>query len=285
MLALILVLAATTHGAVDREAAPPAERNWSRDQFRGVTDVASAPDPVATLDLTFDNAKSLAAVDAGVAASPAAAQAAADAEKPPFEGEIEAFEAADRKQPPPKGAVLFIGSSSIHFWESLAKDFDGTKVINRGFGGSRIADSTRYFDRIVAPYAPREIVMYGGDNDVAEGDPPEQVLADFQAFVAKVDAALPGTPIVFVSIKPSPARAALINKMRQANSLVRGFARRRGIEYVDVFTPMLDKSGKPRGELFGEDGLHMNPAGYALWTKLIAPALKKKTKKMTTLRP
>jgi len=201
--------------------------------------------------------------------------AAAAVERPPFADDIAAFQAADKAAPPPRHAVLFVGSSSIRFWKDLATDFAGTPVINRGFGGSTLPDVVRYADRIVIPYHPREIVLYAGDNDIAAGRSPEQVLADFKTFVAKVEAALPGTPIAFVSIKPSPARAALIGRMRQANALVRRFSAGRGVAYVDVFTPMLDAKGAPRGELFGDDGLHMNRAGYTLWTKLIAPELKK----------
>jgi lysophospholipase L1-like esterase len=200
---------------------------------------------------------------------------AADTLKPPFEDDIAAFEAADRAHAPPQGAVLFVGSSSIRFWDTLEKDFPGIPVINRGFGGSTIGDSVRYADRIVVPYRPRVIVFYAGDNDVAAGATPERILADFQAFVAKVRAGLPGERIVFVSIKPSLERWKRVGTIRKANDLIRRFAKKDGsIRYVDVFTPMLGADGRPRKELFRADGLHMTPAGYALWTGLVAPELR-----------
>lgn len=193
-----------------------------------------------------------------------------------WEAEIQRFEAADRSAPPPPGGVVFVGSSSIRLWSTLVEDFAGSRVLNRGFGGSRIADATRYAGRIVTPYRPRLVVLYAGDNDLAEGGDASGVLADFEAFVAAVRRSAPATPVAFISIKPSPARAQLLPAMRRANALVRAYAgRTRGVRYIDVFDPMLDAEGMPRIELFGPDGLHMNARGYALWTRLIAPELRR----------
>jgi lysophospholipase L1-like esterase len=194
----------------------------------------------------------------------------------PWEADIQRFEAADRAQPPRPGGVVFIGSSSIRLWTTLAEDLPGANALNRGFGGSKIAAATRYVDRIVAPYRPRLVMLYAGDNDIAEGATAQQVLADFEAFVAVVRKDLPKTPIAFVSIKPSPARVNLIDTMREANTLIRDYAKRqRNVRYIDVFTPMLDKDRLPREDLFGPDRLHMNRSGYALWTSIIAPTLRR----------
>jgi lysophospholipase L1-like esterase len=197
---------------------------------------------------------------------------AADA---PFEKEIKAFETADQKEPPAKDSVLFIGSSSIRMWKTLATDFPGIPVINRGFGGSKIADSTRFADRIAIPYHPRLILMYAGDNDIGGGKSPEQVLADFQGFVKKVREGLPGVPIDFISIKPSLKRWALVEKIKEANLLIEQYTKtEKGLGYIDVFTPMIGADGKPRAELFRPDGLHMVAKGYELWVAIIAPRLK-----------
>jgi len=205
---------------------------------------------------------------------PLVARAAAPA-KPSFEDDIEAFEAADRAHAPPQGAVLFVGSSSIRFWTTLDKDFPGVVTLNRGFGGSHVYDCSRYAPRIVIPYHPRLIVFYAGDNDVADGRKPREILSDFKTFVAKVRAAQPGVPIVFLSIKPSLERWKLVGQIREANALIRKYASRaKGIGYVDVFTPMLGPGGLPRKELFREDGLHMTLAGYELWTRLVAPLIR-----------
>ena len=192
-----------------------------------------------------------------------------------WQSEIEKFEAADRQNPPATGSVLFIGSSSIARWTSLAEDLPGINVINRGFGGSELADSTFYVDHIVVPYRPRMVVLYAGDNDLAHGRTPQQVFDDYEGFVSRVHRQLPGTRIAFISIKPSPSRAALIPLMKKANELIKTYdAKDKTLIYIDVFTPMLDKDGNPRAELFGPDALHMNRAGYDLWKSIISPYLR-----------
>lgn len=191
-----------------------------------------------------------------------------------WERDMQRFAAEDATNPPPKGAVLFVGSSSIRMWATLAQDFPGIAVVNRGFGGSEIRDSTWYADRIVVPYAPRTIVFYAGENDLNSGRSPQQVLGDFRAFVERVRRDLPRARIVLVSIKPSPLRAAQLPAQREANALLREeIARTRNAVFVDVATPMLGADGQPRAELFIEDRLHMNHAGYEIWRGLIAPLL------------
>lgn len=191
-----------------------------------------------------------------------------------WEKAIQKFEAQDRESPPPTGETLFIGSSSIRKWK-LEKYFPQMKTINRGFGGSQIADSVRYLSRILLPCRPRAVVFYAGDNDIASGKSPETVLADYKRFVAGVHKGLPKTSIIFVSIKPSLARWDLVKKMRKANGLVRDFSKKDArLSYVDIDTPMIGEDGKPRPELFAPDGLHLNDTGYELWTKLVKKALK-----------
>jgi lysophospholipase L1-like esterase len=196
---------------------------------------------------------------------------------PPFDREIRAFEAADKDKPPAPGGVLFVGSSSIRLWTTLADDFPGVPVINRGFGGSKIADSTRYADRIVIPYQPKTIVFYAGDNDIAGGKKPDRVLADYKAFVEKVHASLPNTRILFISIKPSIKRWALIDAIREANQLVKDFSVSSDkLGYIDIVPQMLGPDGKPRAELLREDGLHMTRAGYEIWRDAVKPRLTQK---------
>jgi len=188
-----------------------------------------------------------------------------------WEKAIQAFEQQDRLHPPPKRGIVFIGSSSIRLWD-LKKHFPGLPVVNRGFGGSQIADSTYYAPRILLPLEPRIVVLYAGDNDIAAGKSPEQVFADFEEFAATVHRALPATRIAFIAIKPSLARWHLVEKMRRANALIREAARRSPlIDFVDIDAPMTGPDGKPRAELFRADGLHLNEKGYALWTRLLRP--------------
>lgn len=205
---------------------------------------------------------------AGLAAPPQVPEQVSNAD---WEQDMRRFEAADAQSPPPRGAVLFIGSSSIRYWDTLAQDFPGVPVINRGFGGSELRDSTWYADRIIVPYAPRQILIYAGDNDLHAGRSPRQLRDDFRAFVQRVRRDLPNVRIAYISTKPSPSRAQLLPAQREANALVKAEAERLGADYIDIFTPMLDASGQPNEALFIEDRLHMNRAGYEIWQRVIAP--------------
>ena len=204
------------------------------------------------------------------------ASVSADHDPSRWEKYIARFEAADKKQMPQPDGVLFIGSSSIRMWKTLEQDFAGLPVINRGFGGSQIADSNHFAGRIVHPYKPRQIVLYAGDNDVAGGKSPETVLADFQQFLKTVRAKLPKVRVSFIAIKPSLSRWKLSGKMAMANSLVRdACGKDMRLDYIDIWQPMLDDNGKPRPDLFLGDGLHLNAKGYALWTSIVKPHLAK----------
>ena len=156
----------------------------------------------------------------------------------------------------------------------LEKSFPDLPVVNRGFGGSQIVDSTHFADRIIFPCVPQTIVLYAGDNDVAKGKSAKRVFADYEAFVKRIRSELPWVRILYICIKPSLKRWELWPEMSKANSLIREFAERNGRSvYVDVATPMLGEDGRPRKELFAKDGLHLNEAGYAVWTKVLRPLL------------
>ncbi len=189
--------------------------------------------------------------------------------------DIDKFTAADSSQPPPQGAVVFVGSSSIRYWTTLGQDFPGVVSINRGFGGSELADSIFYAGHIVIPYHPRLVVLYAGENDLNSGKSPEVVLADFRAFRGKVHAALPQTKIIFLAIKESPVRVKIRAQVLAANRLIAAdCATDPRCTFVDVATPLLDATGGYRPDLFREDQLHLLPTGYAIWTKVLAPYLK-----------
>lgn len=191
----------------------------------------------------------------------------------PFEKDIAAFEEKDKQKMPEPGGIVFIGSSSIRMWDT-ANAFPDLKVINRGFGGSQIADSVRFADRIVVPYKPRLVVFYAGDNDINGKKTAEQVLADYQAFVKKVRTGLPETKIAFLSIKPSPSRWTQFDTQKKANALIREFTKSdEHLSFIDVVGPMLGADGQPRPELYKSDRLHMTEEGYAIWNAIVKPVL------------
>lgn len=190
-----------------------------------------------------------------------------------WQADLDRFAASDAKDPPAKGGVLFLGSSSIRLWK-LEESFPGKDYLNRGFGGSEISDSLRLLDKLVFPYEPETIVFYAGDNDLAKGKSPERVAADFRELSERVAERLPETRILYIAVKPSLKRWSLIEQVRAANDAIAEYcAETPRRTFVDIAPAMLGEDGLPRKELFVEDGLHMTPAGYEAWTKLVAPAL------------
>jgi len=193
-----------------------------------------------------------------------------------WEAQISAYEKADRLNPPKPGVIVFTGSSSIRIWDTLADDMKPLDVINRGFGGSRIAEVNHYASRIVLPYRPRAVVLYAGDNDLSAPwfKTPEQGSGDFKQFVEIVHGEVPETWIYFVSIKPSIQRWNNWPKFQKANALIANYiGTQPRVQFIDIGQAMLDAEGKPRADIFLEDGLHMNAQGYAIWTSIIKPVL------------
>jgi lysophospholipase L1-like esterase len=212
--------------------------------------------------------------------SPQAAQTATQPKAPPdpnrFESEIKKFDEADLAAMPPANGIVFTGSSSIRLWTTMAEDFQGMTTLNRGFGGSEVADAIRYVDRLVIRYQPAQVVFYSGDNDLFGGKTPAQVAADYKTFVAAIHAKLPRTRVVLISIKPSLARWSLADQARDTNGRLREMAAKdpKRLAYVDVFATMLGSDGRPRPELYVADGLHMTQAGYAIWKDALGPVLR-----------
>lgn len=193
-----------------------------------------------------------------------------------FEPEILAFEAKDKLSPPPAHPIVFTGSSSIRFWESLTTDFPNKPVLNRGFGGSGLADARYFAERIIVKYQPRQVVVYSGENDVAAGKSAQYVYEQFVDLFQYVRKQVPGVPFVFIAMKPSPSRRKYWPVVKEANAMIRQFLKKeKRTDYVDVYTPMLHPNGQAHGEYYKSDSLHMLPSGYALWTKLVAPTLVK----------
>lgn len=194
-----------------------------------------------------------------------------------FESEIRGFETADATNPPPANPILFYGSSTFRLWKNLPSDFPGLPVINRGFGGSQQSDANAFFDRVVPKYKPSRIVVYEGDNDLAGGKSPEKVAEDFAAFVAKVRKELGDTPIAFLAIKPSPSRLALLHEQRRANRLITTFAAgQKNVDVIDYWPAMLDRLQSPKADLFRDDKLHLNDAGYVILRDAVSDYFKAK---------
>ena len=191
-----------------------------------------------------------------------------------WEKDIAAFEASDRTNPPPKGGVLFAGSSTIVRWKNLQQDFPGLQVINRGFGGNQIADSTHFANRIIFPYEPRMIVLRAGGNDIHAGKSPEQVADDFKTFVATVHKRLPRARIVYISQPPTIARWEEREALKKLNALIAAYIKTDSrLVYIETYDTTLDANGQPRPELFVEDKLHFSAEGYKVLAARVRPFL------------
>jgi lysophospholipase L1-like esterase len=191
-----------------------------------------------------------------------------------WESVIQTFEEEDRKNIPPEGGVLFVGSSSIRLWDT-EKHFPSFSVVNRGFGGSQISDVLEFFERVVSKYRPTVIVFYAGDNDIAAGRSADEVVESYQAFLARVGEQLSDTQVVFIPIKPSLSRWAMWPTMRDVNTRIRESSDHDSRwHYADTATPMLNGEGEPRPELFARDGLHLSDTGYQLWSEVVRSVLR-----------
>ena len=191
-----------------------------------------------------------------------------------WENEVAAFERHAATNPPAKGSYVFIGSSTVRLWKTLEQDLPGLPVVNRGFGGSEIVDSTHFAPRVIFPYAPKAVVLRAGGNDLNAGKSVEQVFADYQEFVAVVHAKLPDAKIVFISLSPSVARWSQHEKEKALNALVEKFvAGKPFLQYLETYDVPLQADGTPRVELFLGDKLHFNADGYKLFAERVRSQL------------
>jgi lysophospholipase L1-like esterase len=193
-----------------------------------------------------------------------------------WEPAIREFEEQDKVNPPRPGCIVFAGSSGFRDWDTLVSDMKPLDVVNRGFGGSGISDLNEYAKRIVIAYKPSAVVVYEGDNDLADGSSksPQMVAGGFRRFIQIVHTSLPDTWIYILSIKPSKLRWAQWPRMEAANELIKDYAVSQShVLYIDVATPMFDAKGKLPPSLFKSDGVHPTAKLYAKWTAIIKPIL------------
>ena len=186
---------------------------------------------------------------------------------------MDGFAQADRAKPPPRSPIVFTGASTIRMWKT-ERSFPGWATLNRGFGGSTLHESVHFFDQVIRPYAPKAVVLCAGGNDIAFGYSPQQVCDDFLAFVDKLHAYSPDTPLIFLSLMPTRRRWKNAAKVRETNTLIEAKIRKDDrIRFLDVATPFMGPDGLPMEHLFLKDKVHLNSDGYAVWTKLLQPLL------------
>jgi lysophospholipase L1-like esterase len=199
-------------------------------------------------------------------------------EAPPFWKSIVEFRHKDSVTVPPAHPVVFIGSSSFTKWQNVSEDFPGYTIINRAFGGSTLVDCIRYAFDVVIPYEPKQVIIYCGENDLASSDKvtANDVVVRFKTLFGMIRQNIPHARISYVSMKPSPSRKNLQDKMKAGNKQIRLFLKKqRNADFINIYDAMLDDHGNMRDELYVEDHLHMTRAGYEIWKGIIAGYLEK----------
>lgn len=187
-----------------------------------------------------------------------------------YEAEVAALEARINNGEITKGSNLFYGSSSLRLWENIRTDLAPYHIENIAFGGSTLEACVYFFERLVVPCEPKSLIIYAGDNDIGDGKYHSDVMGFFEALLAKRAAHLPGINFTFISVKPSPARHDLLQRIR----LLNGYVKNRldelpNMHYLDIHRAMYTADGMPNPDLYSDDGLHINAKGYAIWQKAL----------------
>lgn len=188
-----------------------------------------------------------------------------------FQEEVDAI-VSSYQEDHPEDVVLFTGSSSVRLWKTLKADFPDAQVVNTGFGGSTMSDLLYYAEPLILDLEPKRVFIYEGDNDIFEGKPVGIIQEELEEIIDKIFFQNSQTQIFLISTKPSPSRWELKNQYELLNEQLELISESDPrIFYLDVWTPMLNKSEEPRKELFVEDMLHMNSEGYKIWTEVVTP--------------
>lgn len=187
-----------------------------------------------------------------------------------FQQSVDQITKANAGLPPSENLIIFTGSSSIRGWKDIAAYFPDKNILNHGFGGSQTSDLIHYADELILDYKPKKVFIYEGDNDISAGKSTEVIMKDINTLVGMINEASPRTEIFLISAKPSISRWHLQEKYLDLNQKMKEYSQARDkVEYVDIWTTMLDETGKPKADIFLEDKLHMNKAGYDLWAEVI----------------
>jgi lysophospholipase L1-like esterase/phosphoserine phosphatase len=270
------------HDDADREMAygEPSNDSLEAAERYGWTVVRMAQDWRRIFARPLEKRKEEAAAVAVVSAPPSAAapappQAAADPSR--WEEQVAAIERADREHPPAPGGVVFIGSSNIRMWTTLAEDFAGLGAVNRGVGGARLTELPALAARLVAAARPAAVVVSAGTNDIAAGATPEELRGAFAELVARLREAVPGVRIAFLAIAPSQLRWDQRERQQAANAVVREFIAAQGAEsglaYFDANAAFLDAEGRPAVECFLDDRQHPSTIGNARRAAMLRPLI------------
>lgn len=182
----------------------------------------------------------------------------------------------EQQKPTHNAPVVFVGSSSIRMWSTLAEDMQPIPVIRNGFGGAKLGDVVHFSKRLVSAFSPTAVVVFAGSNDIDPGKvkSPKQLLASFQRFVDSVREVQKDLPIFYIAITPSILRWEIWSDARAANQAIESWIETTPeLFYIDTSLHLLGDDGMPNEDFYLFDGLHLNAQGYERWTNAIRPVL------------
>ncbi len=154
--------------------------------------------------------------------------------------------------------VVFMGNSITEGWVNLLPEFfEGKPYINRGISGQTTPQMLIRFRPDVINLNPAIVVILAGTNDIAGNTGPStlETIADNIFSMAEL-AKANGIKVVLCSVLPAidfPWKPGLepAEKIVALNEMIKAYADKNGIVYLDYFSAMANKQKGLMAELMG----------------------------------
>lgn len=181
-----------------------------------------------------------------------------------------------------KGQIVFIGDSitDLYILDDHYADLP-LACYNRGIGGDTTSGVLDRLQVSLYDLAPSAVVLMIGTNDINGCLEEEDILKRYAQIIDGIRANLPDAQLYCMSIIPQNEQIEEYSHLRIAdttpcimrvNAGICRLAEEKGAVYLDLFSLIADEDNHLIRE-YSDDGLHLNPAGLSVWTKLIKPYL------------
>ncbi|MBB4350584.1 GDSL-type esterase/lipase family protein [Aliirhizobium cellulosilyticum] len=176
----------------------------------------------------------------------------------------------------PANPIAFYGSSSFRIWSSITEDLGSLDVVNLGFGGGTFLSGIHYMDQLLTPLRPSRIALYFGENDIAsDGLTAHTTLGHLKDLRERISRVIPQSEVFVLSIKHSPARWIYRQEFDLFNRLASDWCGGRDhTSWIEVGTGLIGENGLPMFRYYLPDLVHMNAAGYAVWSASLKKVLR-----------
>ena len=201
-----------------------------------------------------------------------------------FEEEVQKLEELDEYQNM-EDYLLFMGSSSIRLWKTVAEDMKPYPAIKRGYGGAHYYDFIHYVERLIDDKDQAQAVLIFVANDITGKNSwdkrhkdlsPREIEKLVKVITKKIHKQLsPDLPIYIIETPPTPSRWHVWDKISEANDLIKEFTDQKpNLHFISTRNHFFNDRGRPEGKFFRRDSLHLSDAGYDLWEEIIKKNLK-----------